>query len=156
MPRIYNPVLRSTPVWLACCLVCGSVLPVWAQDNAPTTPPELAAVTVTAKGHTAPTVDTPAAVLALDREDLFQLGARSVGEALRGQPGLAVASDGAQGQNPVIRGLKRESIVWTAYASMPRSLRAPSHPSCRWAWPSRWKWTRGQLRCSMAPARSAA
>lgn len=111
MPRIYNPVLRSTPIWLACCLICGSVLPVWAQTDTPTTAPELATVTVTAKGHAAPTVDTPAAVLALDREDLFQLGARSVGDALRGQPGLAVASDGAQGQNPVIRGLKRESIV---------------------------------------------
>ena len=111
MSRIFNPVLRSTAIWAACCLACGSSLPVWAQANAPTASTELATVTVTAKGHSAPTVETPAAVLALDREDLFQLGARSVGDALRGQPGLAVASDGAQGQNPVIRGLKRESIV---------------------------------------------
>ncbi len=111
MPHVYNPVLQSTPIWLACCLVCGGALPVCAQTDPPTTTPELTAVTITAKGHAAPTVETPAAVLALDREDLFQLGASSVGDALRGQPGLAVASDGAQGQNPVIRGLKRESIV---------------------------------------------
>ena len=111
MPRTHTPVQKGTPVWLACCLVCSSALPVWAQDNAPTTSTELATITITAKGHAAPTVETPAAVLALDREDPFQLGARSVGDALRGQPGLAVASDGAQGQNPVIRGLKRESIV---------------------------------------------
>ena len=110
MSRISRPVLQSTPIWAACCLAC-SALPVWAQADASTAAAELATVTITAKGHTAPTVETPAAVLALDREDLFQLGAGSVGDALRGQPGLAVASDGAQGQNPVIRGLKRESIV---------------------------------------------
>jgi hemoglobin/transferrin/lactoferrin receptor protein len=73
--------------------------------------PQLPTVNVTAKGHAAETLETPAAVLVLDRDDLFRRGAANVGEALRGAPGLAVASDGAQGQNPVIRGLKRESVV---------------------------------------------
>ncbi|HYD75958.1 TonB-dependent receptor [Ramlibacter sp.] len=72
---------------------------------------QLRTLNVTAKGHAAEALETPAAVLVLDREDLFQRGAANVGEALRGAPGLAVASDGAQGQNPVIRGLKRESVV---------------------------------------------
>ena len=142
MPHVYNPVLQSTPIWLACCLVCGGALPVCAQTDPPTTTPELTAVTITAKGHAAPTVETPAAVLALDREDLFQLGASSVGDALRDQPGLAVASDGAQGQNPVIRGssVKASCCWWTASASTPPSLLEPSPPSCPWAWPSRWRW----------------
>jgi hemoglobin/transferrin/lactoferrin receptor protein len=47
----------------------------------------------------------------LDREELLRRNAQNPGEALRGEPGLAVASDGAQGQNPVIRGLKKESVV---------------------------------------------
>jgi hemoglobin/transferrin/lactoferrin receptor protein len=37
--------------------------------------------------------------------------AQNVGDALRGEPGLSVASDGPQGQNPVIRGIKREGVV---------------------------------------------
>jgi hemoglobin/transferrin/lactoferrin receptor protein len=89
----------------------------WSHSLAQTSPgpaaleAKLPAVNVTAKGHAADTLETPAAVLVLDREDLFRRGAANVGEALRGAPGLAVASDGAQGQNPVIRGLKRESVV---------------------------------------------
>jgi hemoglobin/transferrin/lactoferrin receptor protein len=39
------------------------------------------------------------------------IAARQSRRSLRGEPGLAVASDGAQGQNPVIRGLKKESVV---------------------------------------------
>ena len=34
-----------------------------------------------------------------------------LGSLFRGQPGLAVQSDGAWGQNPVLRGLKKESVV---------------------------------------------
>ncbi|MCZ7654697.1 MAG: TonB-dependent receptor plug domain-containing protein [Rhodocyclaceae bacterium] len=48
---------------------------------------------------------------ALDRDELLRRNAQNPGEALRGEPGIAVASDGAQGQNPVIRGLKKESVV---------------------------------------------
>lgn len=94
----------------------AAVLP-WSQALAQPLPGPVASevqlptVNVTAKGHAADTLEASAAVLVLDREDLFQRGAANVGEALRGTPGLAMASDGAQGQNPVIRGLKRESVV---------------------------------------------
>jgi hemoglobin/transferrin/lactoferrin receptor protein len=71
----------------------------------------LPAVSVTAKGYTADDVETPLSTLALDRNELWRRGAQNPGDALRGEPGLAVASDGAQGQNPVIRGLKKESVV---------------------------------------------
>jgi len=71
----------------------------------------LGEITVTAKGYAADKLTTPAATLTLGRDALLRDGANNLGEALRGRPGLAVASDGAQGQNPVIRGLARESIV---------------------------------------------
>ena len=45
------------------------------------------------------------------RDELSRRQAQNVGEALRNEPGLSVNSDSAQGQNPVIRGLKRDSIV---------------------------------------------
>lgn len=82
-----------------------------SQPGAAAPGQQLRTLNVTAKGHAAEALETPAAVLVLDREDLFRRSAANVGEALRGAPGLAVASDGAQGQNPVIRGLKRESVV---------------------------------------------
>ncbi|KON80228.1 TonB-dependent receptor [Azoarcus sp. PA01] len=71
----------------------------------------LSDVTVTAKGYASANAETPASVTAVEREEWLDRGADNVGEALRGHPGLAVASDGAQGQNPVIRGLKKESVV---------------------------------------------
>jgi hemoglobin/transferrin/lactoferrin receptor protein len=71
----------------------------------------LAPVSVTAKGYTAADIETPVSAVVLDREELLRRNAQNPGEALRGEPGLAVASDGAQGQNPVIRGLKKEGIV---------------------------------------------
>ena len=72
---------------------------------------QLGEINVTAMGYAADELLTPAATLSLDREALLRRGANNVGEALRGQPGVAVANDGAQGQNPVIRGLKKESVV---------------------------------------------
>lgn len=72
---------------------------------------ELPVVSVTAKGYAADELDTPAATLSLSRDELQRRGANNVGEALRGEPGLAVSGDSAQGQNPVIRGLKKESVV---------------------------------------------
>jgi hemoglobin/transferrin/lactoferrin receptor protein len=75
----------------------------------PTT--ELPVVTVTAKGYAAEKARTPASVVVIDRDQLFDRGASQVGDAVRGRPGLAVASDAPAGQNPVIRGLKKESIV---------------------------------------------
>ena len=71
----------------------------------------LATVTVTAKGYAADAAETPIATTVLTREDLSRKQARNVGEAVRGEPGLAVSLDGAQGMNPVIRGLKRDSVV---------------------------------------------
>lgn len=74
-------------------------------------PALLTTVSVTAKGYAADDLETPIATIVLDRDQLLRRNAQNVGEALRGEPGLAVNSDGAQGQNPVIRGLKKESIV---------------------------------------------
>lgn len=71
----------------------------------------LAPVSVTAKGYASEDLETPISTSALDRDELLRRNAQNPGEALRGEPGLAVASDGAQGQNPVIRGLKKESVV---------------------------------------------
>jgi len=71
----------------------------------------LGEISVTAKGYAADELQTPAATLSLDRDAILRSGANNVGEALRGQPGIAVANDSAQGQNPVIRGLRRESVV---------------------------------------------
>ena len=73
--------------------------------------PTLATVTVTAKGYAAVDAETPMSVITLDHQRLLQKQAQNVGEALRGEPGLSVASDGANGQNPVIRGLKKEGVV---------------------------------------------
>ena len=71
----------------------------------------LAPVSVTAKGYACEDLETPVATTTLDRDELLRRNAQNPGEALRGEPGLAVASDGSQGQNPVIRGLKKESVV---------------------------------------------
>lgn len=73
--------------------------------------PTLTTVSVTAKGYAAEDLETPIATTTIDRSEILRRGANNPGEALRGEPGLAVASDGAQGQNPVIRGLKKESVV---------------------------------------------
>jgi hemoglobin/transferrin/lactoferrin receptor protein len=96
--------LMLSPVSMA--LLCAFA-PARAAEEAPA----LATVTVTAKGYAAADAETPVSVITLDRERLLQKQAQNVGEALRGEPGLSVASDGANGQNPVIRGLKKESVV---------------------------------------------
>lgn len=90
---------------LALALAC--VFPLAHAEETSTLP----TVTVTAKGYASENMETPAAVTVLDRQSWLDAGAQNVGGALRGRPGLAVASDGAQGQNPVIRGLKKESVV---------------------------------------------
>lgn len=73
--------------------------------------PTLATISVTAKGYAADELETPLATTTVERDTLLRRGAITAGDALRGEPGLAVASDSAQGQNPVIRGLKKESVV---------------------------------------------
>lgn len=71
----------------------------------------LTAVNVTAKGYASEDAETPISSLSLDQDEISRKGAANVGDALRGEPGLAVSNDSAQGQNPVIRGLSKESIV---------------------------------------------
>ena len=89
-----------------------------SSSTAAQTPPasaELPAVVViTAKGYASEAAAAPMSLVVLDRNELDRRAALNPGDALRGEPGLAVASDGAQGQNPVIRGLRRESIVLLA------------------------------------------
>lgn len=96
-------VFRLRP--LAVALLGLSVLPASTVVRAETL---LDAQTVTAKGYAADALDTPQAV-----EVLRGPGATGAvaGELLRGKPGLAAQSDGAWGQNPVLRGLKKESVV---------------------------------------------
>ncbi|MDC8757911.1 TonB-dependent receptor [Janthinobacterium fluminis] len=95
---------------LASCALLSSA-PLFAQDVAPAGAVALPALTVTAKGYAGDELETPLATNAVSGEQMLASGANNPGEALRGLPGLAVASDGAQGQNPVIRGLKKESVV---------------------------------------------
>ena len=68
-------------------------------------------VSVTAKGYAASDAETPIATTVLTADDLARKQAQNLGEALRGEAGLSVSLDGAQGQNPVIRGLQKDSIV---------------------------------------------
>jgi len=77
-------------------------------DAEPATLPE---VSVTAKGYAAATVETPASIDVLTADDLARKGADSLGQSFVGEPGLAATSDGAQSMNPVVRGLKKESLV---------------------------------------------
>ena len=94
---------RLNPLALA---VLGlSILPVSHTARAETV---LGAQTVTAKGYAADTLDTPQAVEILQAP---AAGGTVSGALLRGKPGLAVQADGAWGQNPVLRGLKTESVV---------------------------------------------
>lgn len=68
-------------------------------------------VVISAKGYAAADLATPAAVIVSGRDEIAGNGYRTLGDLLRGRAGLAVAADGAQGQNPVLRGLKKESVV---------------------------------------------
>jgi hemoglobin/transferrin/lactoferrin receptor protein len=95
--------MRLSP--LAAVFLCA--FPLAHADEAST----LATVSITAKGYASEDLETPVATTALDRDALTRRNAQNVGEALRGEPGLSVASDGVQGQNPVIRGLKKEGVV---------------------------------------------
>ncbi|MBD7977675.1 TonB-dependent receptor plug domain-containing protein [Serpens gallinarum] len=63
---------------------------------------------VTARGYASDSLDTPQAVEVLQPPPA---SSEPLGSLLRGEPGLAVQSDGAWGQNPVLRGLKKESVV---------------------------------------------
>lgn len=71
----------------------------------------LAPVSVTAKGHASGDLETPQSQITVTAEEIFRAGEATPGAVLRGRPGLAVQSDGAWGQNPVIRGLRKEQIL---------------------------------------------
>lgn len=83
------------------CLAALSV-PTFAADL------QLADTVVTARGYASDSFDTPQAINVIKPQATSQGPA---GSLLRGQPGMALQSDGAWGQNPVLRGLKRESVV---------------------------------------------
>ncbi|BCO31414.1 TonB-dependent heme/hemoglobin receptor family protein [Thiohalobacter sp. COW1] len=83
------------------------IAPVLAEEG----PIALDAVSVTAKGYESGVLDTPASIMIIDREEIRRRNPDNLGEAVRGRPGLAATSDSAHGQNPVIRGLKKESVV---------------------------------------------
>jgi len=72
-------------------------------------PVALKEVVVTAKGYPADAQDTPQAVSVLTPPT--GSGTQTPGTLFRSEPGLAVMSDGAWGQNPVLRGLRKESVV---------------------------------------------
>lgn len=110
---------RLTPT-AAVIFIClyGATTVAMAQDSekSASLPEEhssttLPAVTVTAKGYAAQDTETPVATSVVTRDEVVKKGAQNLGDALRGEPGLAVSSDSAQGQNPVIRGLKKDSVV---------------------------------------------
>lgn len=66
-------------------------------------------IVVTATGRPAEIAETPQAIDVLDPAGA-EVSAPA-GSLFRGRPGMAVQSDGAWGQNPVLRGLRKESIV---------------------------------------------
>lgn len=88
------------PLALA-CLAASSTLAMADEAN-------LGTDVVTAKGYASDSFSTPQAIEVI-RPDATSTG--PAGNLLRGQPGLALHSDGAWGQNPVLRGLKKESVV---------------------------------------------
>lgn len=88
------------PLVLA-CLVAGSPS---ALANEVT----LGTDVITARGYASDSFSTPQAIeVALPAPT----STGPTGNLLRGKPGLALQSDGAWGQNPVLRGLKKESVV---------------------------------------------
>ena len=93
---------RLSPVAIALLVAFSSA---YAQETT------LPAVNVTAKGYLAPDLETPLSTTTLDRDEIARRGGQNLGDALRGEPGIAISNDSAQGQNPVIRGLGKESIV---------------------------------------------
>ena len=100
---------------LACALAAVHGL-AWADTavqpaDAEADAASLPTVNVTAKGYAATDAETPVATTVLTADELARRQPRHLGDALRGEPGLAVSSDSAQGQNPVIRGLKKDSLV---------------------------------------------
>jgi hemoglobin/transferrin/lactoferrin receptor protein len=93
---------RLSPVAIALLIAFSTAT---AQEST------LSALNVTAKGYAAADLETPLSTTTLDRDEIARRGGQNLGDALRGEPGIAIANDSAQGQNPVIRGLGKESLV---------------------------------------------
>ncbi|WP_417501170.1 TonB-dependent receptor plug domain-containing protein [Marinobacter sp.] len=73
-------------------------------------PKHLDELVITAKGYESDTLETASAIEKLAASE--SAAAKTAGDLFRGKPGLAVQGDGgAWGGNPVIRGLKKESVV---------------------------------------------
>ncbi|MFW5825100.1 MAG: TonB-dependent receptor [Marinobacter sp.] len=93
---------------LALAVFALSILP--SAQAAASASTELDELVVTAKGYESDTLETASATEQLAPEDAA--ASSTAGELFRGEPGLAVQGDGgAWGGNPVIRGLKKESVV---------------------------------------------
>ena len=106
-------IIRSSMVWMA---LYAALQPVNSDAQTGRTDGSgqggaLPEVSVTAKGYAASDAETPMAITVLTADDLARLQAQNLGEALRGEAGISVGLDGAQGQNPVIRGLQKDSVV---------------------------------------------
>ncbi|APW46566.1 TonB-dependent receptor [Rhodoferax antarcticus] len=89
--------------------LCVALLFVFSAASAQE--PTLSVVNVTAKGYSSADLETPISTITLDANEIARRGAANVGEVLLGEPGIAISNDSAQGQNPVIRGLGKESTV---------------------------------------------
>jgi hemoglobin/transferrin/lactoferrin receptor protein len=79
-----------------------------AEVSAPDLLPD---IIVTASGYRSDALKTPNSVTVIGADNIRGSGAATAGDLLRGQPGVAVNSDGAWGMNPVIRGLRREQLI---------------------------------------------
>lgn len=84
-----------------------AVLAAWAAHAGAAEEKTMAVISVTAKGYAADPLQTANALEILQPRQT----AGVTGDLFQGEPGLAVHSDGAWGRNPVLRGLKKESIV---------------------------------------------
>lgn len=97
-----------TRILLAAALaVCGAS----AASGASSGPDLLPDIIVTASGYRSDILRTPNSATVVGSEEIRGSGAATSGDLLRGQPGVAVNTDGAWGMNPVIRGLRREQLV---------------------------------------------
>ncbi|TVQ74930.1 MAG: TonB-dependent receptor, partial [Chromatiaceae bacterium] len=89
-------------------LITTSALPVTLlADTSVALPP----MTVTAKGYEAAITETAAAVNVIEGDAVRWRQGRTLGDVLRGEPGVSVAVDGSVGVDPIIRGLKRDQVL---------------------------------------------
>lgn len=100
--------MNRRPHPLALVIFAFSALP--AAQAATGHSSELKELVVTAKGYESDTLETASATERLTTDNTA--ASKTAGDLFRGKPGLAVQGDGgAWGGNPVIRGLKKESVV---------------------------------------------